>query len=263
MHRNTLDPNDARLRGFDAEWYARTYPDVALSALDPAQHYLLCGIPLGRAKGPDALLNTAARQPKDIAALFGYSDIEVLPQPEQGPIVSVFVEPAQDYATYDLAGSSKMDTHLARVLLGNTSLGHSHDVGILLEMAEPVRTLGRMLCGAQAAQGLVTVQPNPQLTQSQNEDTATDSDNSGATPVSGVAAKSLLLEDCVAPVFRHGPAQIRTAWLATTTTLRIAIAGGEGDVKNPAATLSAWQPDAQDLGRLMAVGGGGLPYKLL
>jgi GT2 family glycosyltransferase/glycosyltransferase involved in cell wall biosynthesis len=33
---------------FDPEWYARTYPDVALSGLDPAEHYIHLGVVVGR-----------------------------------------------------------------------------------------------------------------------------------------------------------------------------------------------------------------------
>lgn len=38
---------------FDAEWYLRTYPDVALSGLSPAEHYRRFGRLLGRDPGPD------------------------------------------------------------------------------------------------------------------------------------------------------------------------------------------------------------------
>lgn len=37
---------------FDAAWYCRTYPDVRLSGIDPARHYLAIGADLGRNPGP-------------------------------------------------------------------------------------------------------------------------------------------------------------------------------------------------------------------
>jgi len=37
---------------FSAEWYLRTYPDVEFSGMDPVQHYLHVGAPLGRDPGP-------------------------------------------------------------------------------------------------------------------------------------------------------------------------------------------------------------------
>jgi len=37
---------------FDPGWYLAAYPDVALSGLDPLEHYLRYGAPLGRAPGP-------------------------------------------------------------------------------------------------------------------------------------------------------------------------------------------------------------------
>jgi hypothetical protein len=37
---------------FDADWYRRAYPDVALLDMDPALHYVRYGAPLGRDPGP-------------------------------------------------------------------------------------------------------------------------------------------------------------------------------------------------------------------
>lgn len=37
---------------FDAEWYMLQYPDVAVSGMSPAQHYLLLGEAWGRRAGP-------------------------------------------------------------------------------------------------------------------------------------------------------------------------------------------------------------------
>lgn len=51
----TMEKVAARLRAsplFNATWYAATYPDVALSGMDPARHFLLVGDPLGRDPGP-------------------------------------------------------------------------------------------------------------------------------------------------------------------------------------------------------------------
>ena len=50
------DPRIARIAGsglFDAAWYVATYPDVALLAIDPAEHYLRYGGGLLRDPGPD------------------------------------------------------------------------------------------------------------------------------------------------------------------------------------------------------------------
>ncbi len=53
-------PKDAtwlrRIKQFDADWYANAYPDVALSGMDPAAHYLQFGIRLQRDPGPDCSL---------------------------------------------------------------------------------------------------------------------------------------------------------------------------------------------------------------
>ncbi|WP_311946262.1 glycosyltransferase [Halomonas piscis] len=51
-------PDDARrrlvaLKLFDAEWYRARYPDVALSGLEPLEHFVRYGWQLGREPGPD------------------------------------------------------------------------------------------------------------------------------------------------------------------------------------------------------------------
>lgn len=38
---------------FDADWYKLTYPDVALTGIDPAEHFLRIGWHIGRDPGPD------------------------------------------------------------------------------------------------------------------------------------------------------------------------------------------------------------------
>ena len=38
---------------FDPEWYARTYPDVRILGLDPAEHYLKYGVVMRRDPGPE------------------------------------------------------------------------------------------------------------------------------------------------------------------------------------------------------------------
>lgn len=53
--RKDKDDEEARLKadGFDAGWYSRTYPDVALSGLSPQRHYLRYGQAIGRDPAPD------------------------------------------------------------------------------------------------------------------------------------------------------------------------------------------------------------------
>lgn len=38
---------------FDRDWYVRTYPDVELTRINPAEHFLRYGGLLERAAGPD------------------------------------------------------------------------------------------------------------------------------------------------------------------------------------------------------------------
>lgn len=53
---------------FDPDWYLRTYPDVAVSGLSPAEHYLRFGQMLGRDPGPDFSSALYLRHNPDIAA---------------------------------------------------------------------------------------------------------------------------------------------------------------------------------------------------
>ncbi len=51
-----VSPELQRLRDsgfFDAAWYAAEYPDVPLTGIDPAEHYLRFGAMLGRNPGPN------------------------------------------------------------------------------------------------------------------------------------------------------------------------------------------------------------------
>lgn len=51
-----IDPTEVeRMRnspGFDAEWYLKSYPDVVMLGMDPAEHYLKYGKTMGRGSGP-------------------------------------------------------------------------------------------------------------------------------------------------------------------------------------------------------------------
>ncbi|MBB3955095.1 glycosyltransferase [Novosphingobium sediminicola] len=67
---------------FDAAWYANRYADVAMSGIDPAQHYLWIGRRLGRRSGPDSgLADTAASTPAQARAKGkpGWNDLPVHP----------------------------------------------------------------------------------------------------------------------------------------------------------------------------------------
>lgn len=48
---------------FDREWYLATYPDVAVSGIDPEQHYRRIGSLIGRRPGPSAPADKAPAQP--------------------------------------------------------------------------------------------------------------------------------------------------------------------------------------------------------
>lgn len=53
---------------FDAEWYLRTYPDVARLGADPAAHYLSLGAALGRDPGPGFHARAYLEAYEDVAA---------------------------------------------------------------------------------------------------------------------------------------------------------------------------------------------------
>lgn len=67
---------------FDAAWYGARYPDVALSGMDPARHYLWIGRRLGRRPGPGAgRADTAAPAParRRVRLELGWNGLPVHP----------------------------------------------------------------------------------------------------------------------------------------------------------------------------------------
>ena len=62
--------NELRASGqFDAEWYVKEYPDVAMSGMDPAEHFLWIGTTLGRTFGISHI--TTFGQPLDLVQFAG------------------------------------------------------------------------------------------------------------------------------------------------------------------------------------------------
>jgi hypothetical protein len=62
--------NIATIQGsglFDAEWYLRTYPDVAVAGVDPIRHYIATGWKEGRDPGPDFSSSGYLKANKDVA----------------------------------------------------------------------------------------------------------------------------------------------------------------------------------------------------
>ena len=61
---------------FDAAWYANQYADVAMSGMDPAEHYLWIGRRLGRKPGPaGGLADTVAARPAQPVRAKGKVDL--------------------------------------------------------------------------------------------------------------------------------------------------------------------------------------------
>ena len=52
---------------FDADWYMMQYPDVAVSGMSPAQHYLLLGEAWGRKAGPHFDAEYYLKRHQDVA----------------------------------------------------------------------------------------------------------------------------------------------------------------------------------------------------
>lgn len=53
---------------FDADWYQKTYPDIAANNVDPAEHYLAHGAAEGRNPGPDFDTKDYLQLNQDVAA---------------------------------------------------------------------------------------------------------------------------------------------------------------------------------------------------
>jgi glycosyltransferase involved in cell wall biosynthesis len=101
---------------FDADWYRRTYPDVDLSGMDPAEHYAKFGQRLGRpprgrkntafSNSAVQVLNSAPRQDL-IASRIAGSDTKLSASPEEMALVQPYFD-ADYYRTqisYEIVNS--------------------------------------------------------------------------------------------------------------------------------------------------------------
>ncbi|MBC7157269.1 MAG: glycosyltransferase family 2 protein [Rhodobacteraceae bacterium] len=61
---------------FDAEWYLKTYPDVAMLGMDPAEHYLKYGKMMGRDPGPGERPQAGAAAVRDAPADVGLPEVD-------------------------------------------------------------------------------------------------------------------------------------------------------------------------------------------
>lgn len=88
------------LRGsglFDAQWYARTYRDVALLGMDPAEHFLRIGAAMGRRPGPAFDTAYYLRSNSDVAAS---GDNPLLHYLRFGRVEGRLVRPPEAFATH-------------------------------------------------------------------------------------------------------------------------------------------------------------------
>lgn len=239
---HTTDPlTDARLQGFDADWYTKTYPDVALSGMDAAQHYLTFGLQFGRAKGPVANVEPVlSRSPKDVAALFGKSAPPVTSQRNDlshGPVIATPTDLIMEHVTKQDVPARGPNIGVPELLLGETEIGRSYSAPALWALAGPVRMLGRLV----GATDTLSCVPEMDV----------------HTPID-----ELSLDNFVSPLFLNGPTQIQNAWFSSTATLHFALAGHDDSVHDGAVSvLRAWQADPQEPGHVISVGEYVLPQK--
>jgi len=229
------------LRDFDAEWYLKTYPDVALSGLDPAKHYLVCGLPLGRQGSP--VKKKAEGALIDLAGQFGQNDTQQIPQ-QVAAANSPIVAAPSDIALIPPSGGaiSARDPDMglmACLFLGDTELGRAAEGKTLAAHAGPVAMLAKMM--ALAA---------PRI--------AVPGGKTGPDVQWPAAAQTRPV--MASPGFMAGPARILNAWFSDSETLRLSVEG-HPDEGSTAATdvIRAWQISTNGPADLLPVGGMMLP----
>lgn len=242
MTRNSLvQVQDDRLIDFDADWYLKTYPDVALTGLDPAKHYLLCGHSLGRLGAPSQKKQSESVQ--DAAARFGQSadqDISEQTAAASGPIVAAPLDiamiPASGGAIYSRDPNVGL---MAGLFIGDTELGRASAAEALAGIAGPVAMMARMVAAPAPHIDLPGGQSDPNLLLQHEQRNR---------PV------------MAAPDFLDGPARIVNAWFSDAQTIRLTLEGySDKGVDIATDIIRAWQVDATGSTTLRAVGGLKLP----
>lgn len=201
---------------FDADWYGRSYPDVALSGLSPREHYRRFGTILGRpSKGSPApppepaaqeAETTQARSSKQKSASPS-CDQTLEPQPAVSPIIDR-PEGFDPAATVLRTASPKP--------------GGGPD---------GVFSLDTLVTGAGADEN-----PAPVLVALQNYARLLGISSPGA----GTAASADV--SCGAKPFQAGPSRIENAWFVEGSTIRLALAGRADDsADSNAYVLRAYQ----------------------
>jgi glycosyltransferase involved in cell wall biosynthesis/LmbE family N-acetylglucosaminyl deacetylase len=66
---DSTDAQETSLEHFDAEWYLNQNPDVAMSGMDPYEHFVLYGRTEGRQPAPDAFLLRSIKRARRILAI--------------------------------------------------------------------------------------------------------------------------------------------------------------------------------------------------
>lgn len=131
---------------FDADWYLRTYPDVAASGLAPRDHYDRIGRLLGRRCGPDADIppaSVAPTSPRAAAATLGRPRaIEPIVGPgSDGPLTDrpANFNPGVPAASGSAGGRVSVNDPIDALMLAAPSDGAAH--------AAPVELLRKMARG--------------------------------------------------------------------------------------------------------------------
>ncbi|MCA2011137.1 hypothetical protein LCM17_06555 [Cereibacter sphaeroides] len=211
--------SDALPKDFDSAWYAATYPDVALTGMDPAQHFLRFGKMLGRRThaGDAGSLNGAAKA----AAEAGMAP----PRPSRpGPII----DRPEGFETASIVPGVALPAFGAQEQVTLTQLTDGSPCAPAAAVA--LHSYAR----------LVRLPVPAELT-----DLAKDA---------GAGADDL----AASAIFREGDTRIETLWLPDAGTLRLRLASGTPEAAAPHAgwVLRAFQADARAPGQLCAAGDG-------
>jgi hypothetical protein len=221
---------------FDADWYAATYPDVALSSLNPREHYRRFGRILGRPpKGSASPRPVELASAEEVARHMDSPSAkrETPPAPSQQPVEQ---EPVKSSPIIDRP--------------------KDFDPTATLPKAAPPKPGG-------GPGGVFSLEALSKI------DAATDESRSAIRPALQAYAKLLNIEapsglneaaatvSCGATPFQAESTRIENAWFVDGSRLRLALAGGtEGAAQSDARVLRAYQANPASPAELHLLGSG-------
>ena len=231
------------LKDFDAEWYLRTFPDVAHSGLTPQRHYEIAGRALGR---PGSPAEAARQRPDAVAQGFGRINPETLPPADINPDSPLIPAPSEIATRPQMAGPGQhRQPALASVILlqsGEVEIGRFAATRTLEARTGPVALYTQMADLAEAAPFQARTGGGTPI---------------GALPLPAPDAARPAMAD---PLFAEGDARIGGAWYADDSSLRLMLPGPDNaDPAQVGRMVRAYGAPGDDTGALTLLSATPLP----